>query len=92
MDEKKARMPVMAHWRLCEGKLKGILSDVETQLAGIQLLASEGNLASVQRSCQRARKNLREASEAMLGDYSEMGDEIRRAQGNVGIAKCLLEK
>ena len=92
MDEKKARMPVMAHWRLCEGTLKGILSDVETQLAGIQLLASEGNLASVQRRYQRARKNLREASDTMLGDYIEMGDEIRRAQAKVGIAKCLLEK
>ena len=92
MDEKKARMPVMAHWHLFEGTLKGILSDVETQLAGIQLMANEGNLASVQRSCQRARKSIKEASDVMLGDYKEMGDEIRRAQANVGFAKCLLEK
>ena len=92
MGEKKARMPVMAHWRLFEGTLKGILGDVETQLAGIQLLAKEGNLASVQRSYQRARKSIKEASDAMLSDYKDMGDEIRRAQANVGVAKCLLEK
>ena len=88
----KARMPVIAHWRLFEGTFKGILGDVETQLAGIQLLPSEGNLSSIQRSCQRARKSIKGASDAMLSDYKDMGDEIHRAQANVGITKCLLEK
>ena len=85
-------MQVITHMRTLQSCLTNILGDIETQLTGIQQLARKANLTSTLRSCQRARHKLSGLTDQLQTDLDESGDEIRQAQNNVGVTKCILVK
>ena len=86
--QKKSRKHVVAHWRVLQIKMKAMNTYLETQLAGIQLLASEGNVCSGERSAKALRDKMAEDFEVLTDKIDEMGDDIKRAQQNLSIIKC----
>ena len=77
----------MAHYRVVRNHVAGLAVDIETKLAEVEKLASEGNIMAVQRSCNRARRQYTADASKIEGEFDALEDKVRCIQAGVCIAK-----